>query len=89
MLIYYLGENNDLQVRFSTSTYFLLFPKELIQANIVKASFWLQVKIFKLMQNMRYRNDQQFLELLLRVDDGEEHVVGDDMIRVHECMVIP
>ncbi|CAL8991776.1 unnamed protein product [Prunus brigantina] len=52
---------------------------ELIQASV----------ILKLRQNMRSRNDQQFSQFLLRVGDGEEPVVGDDMIRVPECMVIP
>ncbi|XP_021808472.1 uncharacterized protein LOC110752178 [Prunus avium] len=62
---------------------------ELIQASVVKASFWSQVKILKLRQNMRSRNDQQFSQFLLRVGDGEEPVVGDGMIRVPECMVMP
>ncbi|KAL6292673.1 hypothetical protein ACE6H2_000815 [Prunus campanulata] len=47
------------------------------------------IKILKLRQNMRSRNDQQFSQFLLRVGDGEEPVVGDGMIRVPECMVIP
>ncbi|XP_021833938.1 uncharacterized protein LOC110773721 [Prunus avium] len=62
---------------------------ELFQASVVKASFWSQVKILKLRQNMRSRNDQQFSQFLLRVGDGEEPVVGDDMIRVPKCLVIP
>ncbi|XP_021832238.1 uncharacterized protein LOC110772138 [Prunus avium] len=62
---------------------------KLIQASVVKASFWSQVKILKLRQNMRSKNDQQFSQFLLRVGDGEEPVVGDDMTRVPECLVIP
>ncbi|ONI14293.1 hypothetical protein PRUPE_4G273400 [Prunus persica] len=50
---------------------------ELIQASV----------ILKLRQNMR--NDQQFSQFLLHVGNGEALVVGDDMIRVPECMVIP
>ncbi|CAN6582717.1 unnamed protein product [Malus baccata var. baccata] len=62
---------------------------ELIQASVVKASFWSQVKISKLKQNMRSINDREFLEFLLRVGDGNEDVIMDDMVKLPECMVIP
>lgn len=38
---------------------------------------------------MGSRNDQHLSEFLLRVGDGEEPIVGEDMIKVPECMVIP
>ncbi|KAL6196845.1 hypothetical protein ACLB2K_032458 [Fragaria x ananassa] len=38
---------------------------------------------------MRSINDPQFAEFLLRVGDGSEHVIDDEMIRIPECMVIP
>ncbi|XP_068340932.1 uncharacterized protein [Pyrus communis] len=62
---------------------------ELIQASVVKASFWSQVKILKLKQNMRSINDCEFSEFLLRVGDGNEDVIMDDMVKLPECMVIP
>ncbi|CAN6685077.1 unnamed protein product [Malus baccata var. baccata] len=62
---------------------------ELIQASVVKASFWSQVKILKLKQNMRSINDREFSEFLLRVGDGNEDVIMDDLVKLPECMVIP
>ncbi|CAN6571616.1 unnamed protein product [Malus baccata var. baccata] len=62
---------------------------ELIQTSVVKASFWSHVKILKLKQNMRSINDREFSEFLLRVDDGNEDVIMDDMVKLPECMVIP
>ncbi|CAN6691565.1 unnamed protein product [Malus baccata var. baccata] len=62
---------------------------ELIQASVVKASFWSQEKILKLKQNMRSINDCEFSEFLLRVGDENEDVIMDDMVKLPECMVIP
>ncbi|XP_004308375.1 PREDICTED: uncharacterized protein LOC101294118 [Fragaria vesca subsp. vesca] len=62
---------------------------QLIEASIVKSAFWAQVRILRLRQNMRSINDPQFAEFLLRVGDGSEHVIDDEMIRLPECMVIP
>ncbi|CAN6573919.1 unnamed protein product [Malus baccata var. baccata] len=62
---------------------------ELIQASVVKASFWSQVKILKLKQNMRSINDREFSKILLRVGDENEDVIMDDMVKLPECMVIP
>ncbi|KAB2619505.1 hypothetical protein D8674_015374 [Pyrus ussuriensis x Pyrus communis] len=52
---------------------------ELIQASV----------ILKLKQNMRSINDCEFSEFLLRVGDGNEDVIMDDMVKLPECMVIP
>ncbi|XP_024186018.2 uncharacterized protein LOC112190772 [Rosa chinensis] len=62
---------------------------ELIQASIVKATFWAQTKILRLRQNMRSINDHQFAEFLLRVGDGSEQVIDDEMMRLPERMVVP
>ncbi|CAN6555560.1 unnamed protein product [Malus baccata var. baccata] len=62
---------------------------ELIQASVVTASFWSQVKISKLKQNMRSINDREFSEFLFRVGDGNEDVIMEDMVKLPECMVIP
>ncbi|XP_068328165.1 ATP-dependent DNA helicase PIF1-like [Pyrus communis] len=62
---------------------------KLIQASVVKASFWSQVKILKLKQNMRSINDCEFSKFLLRVGDGNEDVIMDYMVKLPECMVIP
>ncbi|XP_024190810.1 uncharacterized protein LOC112194807 isoform X4 [Rosa chinensis] len=62
---------------------------ELIQASIVKSTFWTHIKILRLRQNMRSINDHQFAEFLLRVGDGSEQVINDEMIRLPECMVVP
>nr|XP_008380335.2 uncharacterized protein LOC103443294 [Malus domestica] len=62
---------------------------ELIQASVVKASFWSQVKILKLKQNIRSINDRELSKFLLRVGGGNEDVIMDDMVKLPECMVIP
>nr|XP_028959314.1 ATP-dependent DNA helicase PIF1-like [Malus domestica] len=38
---------------------------------------------------MRSINDREFSEFLLRVGDGNEDVIMDDMVKLPECMVIP
>ncbi|XP_024196002.1 ATP-dependent DNA helicase PIF1-like [Rosa chinensis] len=62
---------------------------ELIQASIVKATFWVQTKILRLRQNRRSINDHQFAEFLLRVGDGSEQVINEEIRRLPECMVVP
>ncbi|XP_050111764.1 ATP-dependent DNA helicase PIF1-like [Malus sylvestris] len=62
---------------------------KLIQASVIKASFWSHVKILKLKQNMRSINDREFSKFLLCVGDGNEDVIMDDMVKPPECMVIP
>ncbi|KAB2624893.1 hypothetical protein D8674_016553 [Pyrus ussuriensis x Pyrus communis] len=47
------------------------------------------IKVLKLKQNMRSINDCEFSEFLLRVGDGNEDVIMDDMVKLSECMVIP
>ncbi|KAM1084310.1 hypothetical protein ACFX19_023019 [Malus domestica] len=38
---------------------------------------------------MRSINDHELSEFLLRVGDGNEDVIMDDMVKLPECMVIP
>ncbi|KAL6183772.1 hypothetical protein ACLB2K_045183 [Fragaria x ananassa] len=62
---------------------------QLIEASIMRSSFWPATRILRLRQNMRSINDHRFGEFLLRVGDGSEQVIHDDMIRLPESMVIP
>ncbi|KAL6140312.1 hypothetical protein ACLB2K_058612 [Fragaria x ananassa] len=62
---------------------------QLIDASIMGSSFWPDTRILRLRQNMRSINDHRFAEFLLRVGDGSEQVIHDDMIRLPESMVIP
>ncbi|XP_004305217.1 PREDICTED: ATP-dependent DNA helicase PIF1-like [Fragaria vesca subsp. vesca] len=62
---------------------------QLIEASIMRSSFWPDTRILRLRQNMRSINDHRFADFLLRVGDGSEQVIHDDMIRLPESMVIP
>ncbi|XP_004295807.1 PREDICTED: uncharacterized protein LOC101294254 [Fragaria vesca subsp. vesca] len=62
---------------------------QLIEASIMRSSFWPATRILRLRQNMRSINDHRFGEFLLSVGDGSEQVIHDDMIRLPESMVIP
>ncbi|KAL6176715.1 hypothetical protein ACLB2K_053348 [Fragaria x ananassa] len=60
-----------------------------VEASLVNSSFWRDVKILRLRQNMRSINDPDFSEFLLTVGNGEHPSVIEDMIQVPSCMVIP
>ena len=62
---------------------------ELNQASIINASFWGHVRILHLRQNMRSINDQDFSKFLLRVGNGEQETVIDDMMQLPSSIVIP
>ncbi|XP_061993673.1 uncharacterized protein LOC133711585 [Rosa rugosa] len=62
---------------------------EMVQASLVNASFWKDVTILHLRQNMRSINDPKFSEFLLNVGNGEQPSVIEDMIQLPSCMVIP
>ncbi|XP_062014500.1 uncharacterized protein LOC133731039 [Rosa rugosa] len=62
---------------------------EMIQASLINASFWKNVKILRLRQNMRSINDPEFSKFLLNVGNGEQPYVTEDMIKLPSCMVIP
>ncbi|XP_024168009.1 ATP-dependent DNA helicase PIF1-like [Rosa chinensis] len=62
---------------------------EMVQASLINASFWKDVKILHLRQNMRSINDPEFLEFLLQVGNGERQTVIEDMIQLPSPMVIP
>ncbi|XP_062020898.1 uncharacterized protein LOC133737337 [Rosa rugosa] len=62
---------------------------QMIDACIVKSLLWNVIKILPLKQNMRALQDPEFAEFLLRVSDGNEPFVQDDMIRIPDALVIP
>ncbi|XP_068323274.1 uncharacterized protein [Pyrus communis] len=62
---------------------------QLIDAHIVKSSLWNEIQVIRLKHNMRAQQDPDFAEFLLRVGDGNESFVEDDMIRIPDSFVIP
>ncbi|XP_024156327.1 ATP-dependent DNA helicase PIF1-like [Rosa chinensis] len=61
----------------------------MVQASLVNSSFWKDVRILRLQQNMRSINDPEFSEFLLNVGNGGQPSVVEDMIRLPSCMAIP
>ncbi|KAL6225029.1 hypothetical protein ACLB2K_003881 [Fragaria x ananassa] len=62
---------------------------QMVQSSLVNATFWRYVKILRLTQNMRSINDPKFSEFLLRVGNGEQPTVVEDMIQLPSPMVLP
>ncbi|KAL3810378.1 hypothetical protein ACJIZ3_000028 [Penstemon smallii] len=60
-----------------------------IRASIIESSLWSSIKLLHLTENVRAQHDQSFSEFLLRVGNGEEPFVQDDMIKIPNNMAIP
>ena len=55
---------------------------ETINACIAKSPLWRNIQVLRLKQNMRSINDQEFSNFLLRVGDGNEPIISDDMMQI-------
>lgn len=62
---------------------------ETIGACILKSEIWRHVRVLRLKQNMRAQNDVGFSEFFIRVGDGIETYVMEDLIKIPESMLIP
>ncbi|KAL6196751.1 hypothetical protein ACLB2K_032365 [Fragaria x ananassa] len=62
---------------------------QMVQSSLVNATFWRYVKILRLTQNMRSINDPEFSEFLLRVGNGEQPTMVEDMIQLPSPIVLP
>jgi hypothetical protein len=62
---------------------------QMIDACIVKSPLWNKIKVLRLKHNMRAQQDPEFADFLLRVGDGNEPFVQDDMIKIPDAFVIP
>ncbi|KAG8371645.1 hypothetical protein BUALT_Bualt13G0109700 [Buddleja alternifolia] len=60
-----------------------------VKTSIVESYLWSSVKVLHLEENIKAQNDRNFSELLLRIGNGEEPVVQDDMVRTPDFMAIP
>ncbi|KAF5187279.1 Atp-dependent dna helicase pif1 [Thalictrum thalictroides] len=60
-----------------------------IDACITYSSLWDHVKLFHLTQNMRARTDSLYSDMLMRIGNGSEPYVVDDLIRMPDEIVIP
>ena len=61
----------------------------MIAACIVKSHLWAYTKVLHLRQNMRSLEDYEFAQYLMRIGDGTEPTLENDMIHVPPQMAIP
>ncbi|XP_019447295.1 PREDICTED: uncharacterized protein LOC109350519 [Lupinus angustifolius] len=61
---------------------------EMIAACIVKSPLWAYTNVLHLRQNMRSLQDQSFAEYLMRIGDGVEPTIRDDLVKIHYDMTI-
>ncbi|XP_026383485.1 uncharacterized protein LOC113278984 [Papaver somniferum] len=59
-----------------------------ISACLINAKFGKDVKVIRSIENMRSRLDPSFLEFLLRIGDGTEPYVVDDMVKLPDDIVM-
>ncbi|XP_026450999.1 uncharacterized protein LOC113351179 [Papaver somniferum] len=60
-----------------------------VDACLSRSHLWENVHVLHLKKNMRAADDASYSEFLIRVGDGDEPCVGNEMIMVPEEMVIP
>nr|XP_027086581.1 uncharacterized protein LOC113708317 [Coffea arabica] len=61
---------------------------EFIDASIVNSYIWPHLHKLQLTENMRARDDPEFIEYLLRVGNGTEPTVNNDCIQIPPSMLI-
>ncbi|KAL0448591.1 UNVERIFIED_CONTAM: hypothetical protein Slati_1415500 [Sesamum latifolium] len=59
-----------------------------VKASIVESHLWSSIKVLHLADNITAQNDQSFFDFLLRIGNGEEPTVEDNMIRIPDSMAI-
>ncbi|XP_021866617.2 uncharacterized protein [Spinacia oleracea] len=59
-----------------------------IDACLVRSTLWRHVQILRLSQNMRSRNDEEFAAFLLRVGDGCEPMVHENMKKLPPSLCV-
>ncbi|KAL0360917.1 UNVERIFIED_CONTAM: hypothetical protein Sradi_3776200 [Sesamum radiatum] len=59
-----------------------------VKASIMESHLWSTIKVLHLADNIRAQNDQRFFDFLLRIRNGEEPTVEDNMIRLPNSMAI-
>ncbi|XP_057738281.1 uncharacterized protein LOC130955450 [Arachis stenosperma] len=62
---------------------------QMIYASIVKSHLWASTKILQLRQNMQSLNDHNFAEYLMRMGDGIERTIYEDLVHIEAHMAIP
>ncbi|KAL0320144.1 UNVERIFIED_CONTAM: hypothetical protein Sradi_5275900 [Sesamum radiatum] len=61
---------------------------QIIKASILEPSLWSSVKVLNLSENMRAQHDPHFSDFLLRVGNGDEPTIENDMIRIPDSMAM-
>jgi len=62
---------------------------EIIDSTLPMSPLWSSIKKIRLRQNMRARSDLWFSQFLLRVGDGTEISIENDLIHIPNDMVVP
>ncbi|KAK4386055.1 hypothetical protein Sango_2476100 [Sesamum angolense] len=60
-----------------------------VEASIAESHLWPNIKVLHLANNIRAQSDKSFSDFLLRIGNGEEPTVEDNMIRISDSMAIP
>ncbi|CAG8607454.1 15231_t:CDS:2, partial [Racocetra fulgida] len=64
---------------------------QIVNATLKSSTLWSNMEIFYLNQNMRVEDDLEsnnFKDFLIRIGNGTEKTIGDDMIRIPDNMII-
>ncbi|XP_047260398.1 ATP-dependent DNA helicase PIF2-like [Capsicum annuum] len=61
---------------------------KMVNTGLVKLYLWHPMKKIKLTRNMRARTNSSFSELLLRIGNGEESTIRDDLVLLPKQLVI-
>ncbi|XP_047252203.1 uncharacterized protein LOC124887070 [Capsicum annuum] len=59
-----------------------------VNASLVKSYLWHRMERIKLTRNMRSRTDPSFSEFILRIGNGEEPTIRDDLVLLPKQLVI-
>ena len=63
--------------------------QQTVNASLVKSYLWHKMEVLRLTTNMRASADKEFGYFLLRVGNGDEPAIEEDIITIPEQMVIP
>ncbi|XP_016462004.2 uncharacterized protein LOC107785256 [Nicotiana tabacum] len=61
---------------------------ETVNTSLVKSYLWNKIKKIQLIRNMRARADPTFSNFLLRIGNGEEPTIRDDMVLLPENLIV-
>ena len=61
---------------------------QIIDATLLKSYIWDNVRRIRLTQNMRAKNDNWFMEYLLRIGNRTEKIFGDNYVQLPDDIIV-